>query len=738
MAKALLMQTSFNGGELSPMIAGRPDVAKYTNGCERMSGFLPTIQGPAITCPGFRFVAEVKTSSQRTWLQRFEFSAAESYQLEFGHLYIRFYANRGQVLNPTLPYEIVSPYTSAALTSADGTFALRCVQTGDTVYIVHPDYPPQLLSRFAPTNWTIAPVAFSPPPFKALNIAATTVYASAATGSVTLQASAAIFSAAMIGSFVYLGEKDVRDSPLWEAGKVIALPANRRSDGKNYQALNAATTGGVKPTHTTGAVFDGDTGVQWQFLDPGYGWAKITAYTDADTVTATVVSQIPAGAVGSGNATTRWALEAWSAADGYPTAVTFFRERLTFSRGSTIWWSVTGDFTNFATEIQGEITADASFERTLASDRVNDIVWMAPGDVLLIGTAGDEWAITESTTTDPFGPGNCKTKRQSTYGSSSVLPVVVANDTIFVQKSGRKVRAMEFLYSDSPIKSPDVSVFAEHLTRGGIVDVCFQQEPFSIVWMARGDGMLVGMTFDREQDVVAWHRRPFAGGIVECVEDIPSPDGSRNDLWVIVRYTINGVTRRYVAYLAEEDQAPDGDFAGTDPADWVYSDMAATYSGAATTTIGGLGYLEGKLVWVLVNGARHPDRTVTGGQISLQVAGTKVTVGLPSFGYLETMNLEGGVEGGSSQGKTRRIHHAVLRVRRTLGAMAGPSEAALNDIRHRFPAVPMGSAPPPFTGDLDLEWPGDYDKRQTVLIVKDRPMPVTVIAIMPEMYGAAR
>lgn len=127
--------------------------------------------------------------------------------------------------------------------------------------------------------------------------------------------------------------------------------------------------------------------------------------------------------------------------------------------------------------------------------------------------------------------------------------------------------------------------------------------------------MLIGCTFDRAQDVVAWHRHPLAGGIVECVECIPAPAGQRDDVWIIARYTINGVTRRYIAYLADETDAQE---------DWVYADMASTYSGAAATTISGLGYLENKTVWVLRDGARHPNCTVSGGEITLQLAGSVV------------------------------------------------------------------------------------------------------------------
>ena len=728
MPRASQMQTAFNGGELSPYLAGRPDVAKYASGCELLSGFIPMVEGPAITRPGTVFVAEVKNSAHRTWLMRFEFSASDSYMLEFGNLYVRFFHSRGVVeSSPGVPYEIASPYSAADLTDSAGAFALRFVQTGDVVYIVHPDHRPYKLTRLGATNWTLVAVDFNAPPFAAENTTATTVYATAATGAVTLHASASIFTAAHVGQYIYLREKNVRDVRKWEAGAAITLNNLRRYNGKNYKALNSATTGGNPPIHSSGAEYDGNAGVQWAFQDAGYGWALITAYTSGTQVSATVVSQLPDGAVTSGNATTRWAFQAWNATAGYPTAVTFFRERLVFARDATLWFSVTADFENFAYEIDGVIASDAGFERTLASDRANSIRWLSPGDVLLVGTIGDEWAVTESTTSDPFGPDNIKTKRQSTYGSNTVAPARVGSETVFVQKAGAKVRAMSFRFEEDGFASPNVAAFNRTITGAGIVDIAFQQEPWSIVWMARADGLLIGLTLDREQDVVGWHRHPFEGGIVECVECIPSPAGQQDDLWLCVRYTIDGDTRRFIAYMADPDTEQ------TDQADWIYSDMALVYDGAAASTITGLDHLEGEEVWVLVDGGRHPNRTVASGAITLQAPASKVTVGLPSWGYLKPMDMEGGNPTGTAQGKTKRAALMTFRVHRSLGGRAGPALDRLEEMRFRSPSDPMGSPPGPFTGDIDVEWPADYDKKAGIYVVKDRPMPLTLVAVMPQV-----
>ena len=343
MARASPMLSSFNAGELSPNVEGRVDVAKYPNGCKTLEGYIPLIQGPAKRRGGTRFVAEVKDSSTRTWLVRFEFNTQQAYQLEFGDRYIRFFANHGQVITsgvaayngatayvvgdlvtnagttyyciaPTTGnappnatywyaqtgniYEIPTPWISADLTNADGTFGLRFVESNDVVYICHQSYAPRKLSRYGATNWQISTFTTRNGPFKPLNTTTTTVYASAQTGvGVIVIASSPIFSASHVGSLFYIGQASVLNVAQWEAGKAVALGARRRSNGVNYVALNAAPTGGNKPTHSSGAIYDGDTGVQWQYEDPGYGYGLITGFTSTTQVTMTVIKPIPFYAV---------------------------------------------------------------------------------------------------------------------------------------------------------------------------------------------------------------------------------------------------------------------------------------------------------------------------------------------------------------------------------------------------------------------------------------------------------
>lgn len=755
MPKASPLRSSFNAGELSPLMDGRPDVAKYANGCKQLVNFIPSVQGPAVRRAGTRYVAEVKTSANRTWLAKFEFNTTQAYILEFGNQYIRFYTQNGRLLSGGTPYEIASPYLTADLTDAvDGTFTLSMVQSGDVIYIAHPNYPLYKLSRLANTNWTMTVVDLAGGPFKTQNVnKSVTVWASASTGTVTLTASSGIFTANHVGALFYIEPKDLSAVKPWTSGQEYSsnpFGVFRRSDGKTYQCATNGTpssgkiwrTGPDKPIHTFGTVADGDyngiagttcerQGLDWTFVDSGFAVVKITGFTNSTTVTAVVQGNpIPAGAVGSGNATFRWAFGSFSAVEGYPSQVCFFRERLTLAKGQQLFFSCAGDFENFSSkDDSGQVVADRAIQVTISSDQVNQVQWLAPTQALLIGTSGAEFACSENSTNEAFAPGNVKIEQQTSEGSRSVAPVRVGYSTLMVQRSGRKVKEVAYNFQQNGYISNDLTVLAEHVTKGGIVQTSWHKEPYVAMWAARGDGQLLGFTFNKEQDVVGWHRHVVGGsGIVESVCVIPGPNRDRDQLWLIVRRTIGGQTKRYVEYLEREYQ--DGDT----QASCFYVDSGATYSGSPATTISGLGYLEGQTVQVLADGAAHPDRVVTSGAITLQAAASVVQVGLGYESILQTTRIDAGAGDGTAQGKTKRIHKAVIRFYNTLGAKAGPDANNLDEIQFRSGSDRMDAPPPLFSGDKLVEWPSGYDFDGYMMVKQTQPLPMTVVAMMPQVH----
>lgn len=809
MPRASTIRSTFNAGELSPLMDGRVDVAKYNNGARIVENFIPSVQGPAVRRPGFRYVAEVKNSSQKTWLAKFEFNNTQAFNIEFGDYYVRFYTNHGQLLTPSVSsvslysgataygvgdlvkdisgniyycraavtgtgppnatywyaltistytgvnaiYEIPTPYASADLTETDGTFKLSMVQSGDIIYIAHPSYPLQALSRYSNTKWTMAAASLINGPFKTQNTDKTIlVSATGSTGSVTLTASSGIFQAGHVGSYFYLEPADLSAVKPWTAGQEFSTAASagtiyRRSDGKTYLCQTAISptsgkvwrTGPDKPIHTYGTEADGDgqaisgttcehQGLSWQFIDAGYGYVKITGFTDSTHVTAVVQGDwgLPTGCVTT--STFRWAFGAFSGVEGYPSKVSFFRERLTLAKGIQLYFSCAGDFLNFAAkDSSGNIVADRAIQVTISSNQVNTVQWLAPSQALIIGTSGSEFACMENTTSEAFAPGNVKIEQQTTDGCKSVAPATVGYSILMVQASGRKLKEIAYNFQQNGYVTSDLSVLSEHITVGGIVQMTWHKEPYVALWAARGDGTLLGFTFNKEQDVVGWHRHPVGGGgIVESVCTMPAPSGDRDELWTITKRTINGVTKRYIEYME------DGYKTGGAQEDCFYVDCGLTYYGAATTTINGLFYLEGKTVQVLTNGASHPDRVVTGGTISLQIASTKVQVGLGYTSTLQTNRVEGGAADGTSQGKMKRINKVVLRFYNTLGAKAGPSTATLDEIPFRSGSDPMDKPPPLFTGDKLIEWPNGYDFDGYVTVQQYQPLPMTLVAIMPQ------
>jgi hypothetical protein len=748
MARVSPIQNSFNVGELAPTLEGRTDFEKYRSGCYLMENFIPLVQGPAERRPGTHFVAAVKNSLVRTWLVPFHFNQSQSYVLEIGHLCTRFYYQRGQLLQPAslTPYEIVAPWVGNDLTNDDGTFRPSYVQSNDVIVWANYGYFPQLLERRGHTDWAFRQFGLDGTagsfkasqwafqwPFGAYNVDdGKRIYASAATGSINLVASSGhVFEDWMVGQLLMMEQDDGSTVPAWEAGKSIAaVNTERRVENRVYRSANAATTGTVRPTHTEGFRTDGDAAVLWQFVHAGFGIIQIDAVTDAAHASGTVIMELPSDVVGSSNNTARWRLSAWQTNDGFPTVVFFFRERLGFARGTTLWFSAPGDFFNFAElDANGEVTDDQAVTLTLASDTADPIRWARETPQgLLVGTDGGEWLIEEADSSLPFSATNAHARRQSAYGTRPIRPVAAQSAILYVQRGGRKVREAMWTIETESIRSRDVTALSEHITQTGITSMAFQQEPRSTLWATRKDGLLIAFTYNAEQDVYGWHRHPVGGdGDADCVCSIPSPDGDQDDLWMIVRRVINGNVGRYVEWLdpgyKEGDAIKDA---------W-YVDCGAAYAGVPVTSVSGLDYLEGREVDVLADGSPQARKTVLSGAITLDSAASKVIVGLPCTAMLATMRRDEGAADGTAQGKLKRATEVMVRLLRTVGGKIGAGLDALESIVYRDSSVGMGSAIEPFTGDKRLPWPGNIETDMRLWVVQDQPLPMTVVAIAPQL-----
>jgi hypothetical protein len=737
MSKASPAIGSMNAGELSPKLGARVDFAKYPAGASLLENMIPTVQGPLERRGGTRFVHEVKDPTSKVLLQPFEYSVDQAYMLEFGNLYCRFYTwdatTKVRGILETfpgsgIPVEVVTPYTTADLYNADGTPRLRFAQSGDNLYIAHGLYQQRTITRTSATSFAIALFAGKGGPWADLNETATTVYASAETGAgITLTASSAIFTANMVGSLFYMESKDLNAILPWEVSKAVVGGDRRRSDAKTYEVSGAGgTTGTAKPVHTSGALSDG--GALWEYRDPGYGYVRITGFTSTTVVTADVVDRLPNQVVLVANATTRWAFAEWSAVNGWPTDVAFFRERLWWGRKQYAWGSVAADFTDYSPLNYGQVTDDMAMRVTLVSGKINDVQWMIGDEDLLCGTAGGEFSVGELQNGKALGPGNVRCKLISAYGSRAIPPIKNGEGLLFVQRAGLKAREVAYDTLSFKYKSTDATVLAEHITASGLVQMTFTQEPNPVVWSIRADGKLLGFTWNAEQEVRGWHRHPIGGdGFVECVASMPAAEGDRSELWLVVKRTINGVTKRYVEYM--ERPWRDGDAQASS----FYMDSGLTYTGAPVDVISGLGHLEGMVVDVLADGAPHPQCTVTAGSITLLRNASKVSIGLPCPCKYRSMRLEAGGADGTSQGKTKRIHKAVLRFLNTGGGRYGSTDDNMDALQLRSASDLMGAPVPLFSGDKVVPWPEGYNTDAYMQFINDQPTPVTLLGLMPQI-----
>lgn len=669
MPKASPIKESFNAGEFSPLMAARVRFDKYPNALETCLNMVPLVQGGVTARPGTYFVAAVKDSSKKVKLLAFEFSTTQAYVLEFGDLYMRVYKDHGQVESaPNTPYELVTPYAEADL------FELKFTQSADVLYVAHPSYAPRKITRTGHAAWTISTIDFQDGPYLNLNTTTTTITPSAVTGAgITLTASAATFAATDVGRLVR-----VKHSSTW-------------------------------------------------------GWAKITAYTSTTQVTATVYSNF-----GATTASVDWRLGLWSATTGYPACVTFFEDRLFWAgcpaAPQRLDGSRTGNYENMApTAADGTVAADHAVSFTLNSSDVNVIRWLIDDEKgLFAGSVKGEWIIRPSASSEALSPTNISAKRPTSNGSADIAPCRTNKAPVYVQRAGRKVRALQYVFELDGFHSPNLTRYADHVTESGIVDMDFQAEPYPILWAVRTDGVVAGLTIENDEEVLGWHRHVFGGAfgsgaaVAESVASIPTPDGTGEESWFVVKRTIDGVTKRYVEYLTP---FWDGTLAQEDA---FFVDCGLTYDGAPATTMSGLSHLEGQEVAILADGAAHPNRTVASGAVTLAYSASVVHIGLPYNKDVKTLRLEAGAADGTSQGKTKRIHSIVFRFFETLGVKQGPDESHLSPIQFRAATDPMGSAPPLYTGDMGESFEGDYDSAAQVLVRSYQPYPMTLLAIMPQ------
>ena len=662
MARSAPAFSSFTAGEISPRLEGRTNIEKYREGLSDLTNMVVMPHGGVTRRPGTEYLGEIANSSVKSRLIPFQFKTSDTYILEFGNQTMRVLRNDLQVLNS-------SAKTITAITKANPgvlTSNSHGFSNGDEVFIDSVGGMTELNGR----NYLIA---------------------NSTTNTFTLTD---LFGVAVNTTNFTTFTSGGTATEIYEIASPYA-----EADLFDVRFAQSADT--------------------MYLVHPSYDIRTLTR-TDHNAWTFATLS-----ITGSPN-------PALSGTNNRPSVVSFFEQRLVFGNTNnnpqTLFFSKNGDYDNFTV---GTGDNDALIY-TIASNQVNAIRFLSATRVLTVGTSGGEYVLT-STNDGPVTPTTTLIRKYSNYGTAQIESVQVADVTLFAQRGKRKIREFKFVgdVNTGGYSAPDMTILAEHVTEGGLVQMAFQQEPDSVVWCIREDGTLLGLTYRREEEVVAWHKHVIGGqfgsgqAVVESIATLPTDTGE-DELFMIVKRTINSVTKRYIEKMKVFDFGDDATTA-------FFVDSGLSYSGSATTTLSGLYHLEGETLQVLGNGATHPDETVSGGGITLDYSSTKAAVG---FGYdstMQTLRIESGSVDGTSQGKPKRVHGITVRFFETVGAEVGNDSGEVDRIFFRDSSMDMDTAVPMFTGDKDIEFPGGFDDDDRVYIKQGQPLPLTVLAFYPRM-----
>lgn len=753
---------TFAGGEITPELFGNFELVRNQTGLQTCLNFRVTPHGTVENRPGMQFIQRVKDSSRKTRIVPFNYNTEQTYLIEFGHQYIRFHTNDATLLEgsgltitgisqadpgvltytgtdpangtwmylesiagmtqlngryvivanvnagantfeltdlfgndidtsgftayssggtATAVYEVASPYVEADL------FDIHFVQSADVLTLVHPSHAPRELSRLSATSWSLAAITFAP------TISAPTGVGAAAT------------SGSGSTSYTY------KVTAISSDGLEESLESSSASVNNDLNGAGAYNT--VSWTAVSGAirynVFKLSNGVY------GYiGQAGGTSFID-NNITPDISITPPNNVAPFGST------------DNYPAAVSYSDQRRVFggtnTRRQTSWMTRAGTEKNLAYSIPTR--DDDSIIFTLAAREANAIRHYVPLGDLLALTASAAWRISSADQT-VLTPTSVQAKPQAYVGASNVQPVVSPASILYVQSKGTHV--YELVYSgdntggSNGYKVSDLSLMAHHLfpKSAPIVDLAYSDAPGKWAWAVREDGIMLGMTYVPDQQVIAWHQHS-TDGLFESVA--VSASDAEDFLYAVVKRTINGAAVRYIEKMHSREF--------TTLADAFFVDSGLTYEGSAATTISGLYHLEGEEVAVLADGAVHPPVTVENGAITLEQSASKVHIGLPITADLQLLPAVAQVEA-FGQGRPQNINEIWLRLYRSSGVFAGPSFSDLTELPPREYET-YGSPPALKTGEYDLKpWP-TWGTDADLCIRQTDPLPLTLSAITMEV-----
>lgn len=732
-----LLQTAFTAGEISEEVANRVDLDKYQFALLKAENCLIKPYGPVYKRPGMKFISSIKNANNACILVPFNSGQGFDYLLEIGPSYIRVF-KFGQVVA-----EVSTPFVADDLTD------LRFTQSADVMFITSGKHPVKRLARYSDTSWQFSDFTIDEQYFDfSLNPVDCTITPSAKTGDITLTASENFFTSGMVGGSIQIkqsipsvtvkAENNTSESVfVGDQWKIVTggtwtgtFKVEKSLDGSTWEEYRSYSgTNNFNPTETgtvseymylrvACSITSGTCTVNLTALPYTHvGTVKVTGFTDAKKVSATVTKQL-----GATTATDDFAMGAWCDEFGYPKTSCFFQDRLCFG-GSTkqpymIWLSRTGDYGNFSVEkASGTVTDDSAIAKSLISRKQFAIKHLVASTDLLILTEGNEWIISGS---DVVTPANCAPKTQDTRGCGDCEPLVIGGKIIFIQGRGSTVRDMGYTFETDSYGGNDLTLLSKQIIDGvSIVDSAYKQEPDSIIYFVRSDGTLACLSYVVEQKVYAWSTIK-TNGFVEAVSVVQ--EGDEDCVYLAVKRTINGQEVRNIEVIANNPKS-------VVPNNHVMLDSALVFNSADGQGTFSVPQLSNMTVDIVGDGRMFKNRKVnTDGTLTLPSKVKQAVIGLPYTMSIELPNVEIRTGDGTMQGRYKQVSGGTIRLSNSLGGEAGLTFDSMDQIQYdEFLATENIQL---FNGDKKYTPPPcDFNFEGRVCLRSSDPYPFNVLMI---------
>lgn len=529
-----------------------------------------------------------------------------------------------------------------------------------------------------------------------------------------------VFTDDMVGKLIRLNYID-SNTVMWETGKSITIGAIRKSGNNYYKATSPGTTGQIKPIHTSGVVSDG--GVSWEYLHSGYGVGTILEVVSASQIKVNADGYFPDFTYG----TYLWELGIVGGGV-YPNCCALYKERFVFSistnNGTKICASCAGDYNNFSDNSFGDILPENAITVLLQGNQESLVLWMAALNKLYIGTACEEFIFGEQTIAEVLSPTNVMCVKVSSLGSAAIMPLHILDELFFVSNNEKQIANFTYIAERDSFRPMNISVMFEHLLHNGVKCWTYTKEPYKTIWFSDKDGNLRSISYDADNKVCAGARHDIGGKVVSLAV-IPEPNGNYDELWMVVERDIDGQTSYFTERLSwglpQEDVSDE-----YKNMHQVFSDCAKVFEfSELTSEIGGLYFLEGKTVNVLVDGKVQNKKTVVDGAITLDEAGTVVVVGLAYDWLIETLFINMGANDGTAQGLPQRVSKIIARFIDTRYFKAKASEGNRYDVICDEDVLT--------DDDREIHLPSDYSRRMTMFFAGDKPVSCCILMLVGEM-----